>query len=112
MRETIPYYDPNHWGLDAHVVEVVLRQWDYSATHVLEVKGGATGFSLLENAICLLYWCLEEEFEAGSLVQVILTDPEGNTLLCEDEEDREDEWLKDLVVSVRILEQIRSDKKG
>ena len=93
----IEEYSPNIcWGKQH--VEIVLQQWQYEARFVELVGGNCLGVDVMEAAFGNLYDRLE-----GDPVRVRLTAPNGDTLLCEDEHDRGDEWLKEMCVSIRIV---------
>jgi hypothetical protein len=98
MNDIVDIYSPNfEWG-KTHV-EIVLQQWDHRAVEVVEVGGNCHGFGVMETAIGVLL----ESLPGDERASIILTDPEGNRLHCEDDDDRQEEWLKDMVVSVRII---------
>lgn len=101
MTNLIENNNPNNeWG--KHVVEIVLKQWKYERTFVTRVGGNCHGFTILETAIDNIYdSLLDTQDEPGELV---LTDENGDTLLCTDEDDREDDWIKKMVVSCRIID--------
>ncbi len=90
----IKEYSPNtRWG--KQIVEIVLKQWAYSKTFTIEVGGNCTGMDVLECAIDILTDQLEGE--------VVLKSGK-KTLLVEDEEERDEEWVKDMVVSIQIVD--------
>jgi len=93
-------YSPNTmWGKQH--VELVLMQWAYSFKIVIDVGGNCTGMSVLETAIGTLYNRLLPK--DGGPAKVLLKDRKGNRLWCTDDEGRDDDWLKDMVVSARIV---------
>lgn len=103
MTETIANYDPNNrWG--DHLVEVTLRRWGYSLTYATKVGGNCQGFNVIESAISNLIEDDEfvEEGEDG-LLSILLKDAEGKGLLCEDDDERGEEWLKAMIVECRIV---------
>lgn len=94
-------YSPNtKWGKQH--VEVVLMQWDYSTTYKVDIGGNCTGFGVLEAAVDRIYDSLMEiEDEVPTL---ILKKKGGKTLRCTaDDDERQEDWIKDMVVSVRIV---------
>lgn len=104
--EVISHYSPNlEWGKQH--VEIVLRQWDYSAAHTVDIGGNCLGFSIMETAVGALFDRLANEAEGGGeegpIVRVTLTNPKGETLLCTDDDDLGEEWLGKMVVSVAIV---------
>lgn len=102
MAEVITEYSPNlEWG-QQHV-EIVLKAWDYEARHVVKIGGNCHGFGVMEAALRRLYETLAGEVGEDEPARVILTHADGNTMLCEDDDEREEEWLKGMTVSVRIV---------
>jgi hypothetical protein len=93
-------YNPNiEWG--KRTVEIVLMQWAYKATFTLDVGGNCTGFSVIESAVGNLY---EQLLGDADFARVTLTNATGDTLLCEDEEEEEEDvWLQRMVVSAQIV---------
>jgi hypothetical protein len=90
----------NEWG--KHVIEVVVKQWRCEKTFVTRVGGNCHGFTIMETAIDNIYESLLSE--DGSPPELILTDHTGRELLCCDDEGLEEEWLKKMVVSCRIID--------
>jgi hypothetical protein len=103
MGELIASNNPNsEWG--KAVIEVTLKQWAYEKTFTLHVGGNCKGFDILEAAVDMIYdHILDTEDDAS----VVLTDGKGDTLLCSDEEDRGEYWIKKMVASVRIVDYIQ-----
>lgn len=96
----IAEYSPNiRWG-QQHI-ELVLKQWAYAATFVIDVGGNCTGFGVLETAIGSLYDKLPED-EHGA-VYLELTRGDGDTLRIEDDDGRGEDWLKDMIVSASVI---------
>ena len=101
-----------------HVVEVTIQQWQYTRTFEVETPGNSQGWRVLEDAIENIYEGLpsDERDPTGRFAVVSLTDPNGETLLCEEADatahpDKEGavimsglDWLKEMVVAVRIKE--------
>jgi hypothetical protein len=97
---TIANYSPNtRWG-QQHV-EVTFKMWTYSATRTVTVGGNCLGFTVLEAAVSQIYDDLRSK--GGDMATIILTDPAGKEMEAQDDEDKEDEWLKAMVVSLRIV---------
>lgn len=102
MAEIIAQYSPNiRWGKQH--VEITLALWDYATTHVVLIGGNTRGLSVLEYAPQLLYDKLAEECEPD-LPKLILKSPAGKVLLSYDEDGLGEEWLKDMVVGLRIID--------
>lgn len=102
MADLIHEYDPN-WRWGQQEVEITLMVWGYSATHTVQIGGNCHGLTVLEAAVDELTEQLYKDIPEELSLRVLLTDPEGNTLLCEDDDGRTNEWLKDMVVSLRIV---------
>jgi hypothetical protein len=95
----ITNYNPNiRWGKQH--VEIVLMQWDYKKSFTVDIGGNCIGFDVIEAAVERIYDGLPSD-ELGPFV--ILTNSAGDDLECQDEEGREDEWIKDMVVSAQIV---------
>lgn len=94
----IESYSPNiKWGKQH--VEIVLMQWGYSEKFTVDVGGNCTGFDVLGTAIGNLYSKLPET-DGSPFVTLKKGD---DTLICHDEEERDEDWLKDMVVSCQIV---------
>ncbi len=104
------HYDPNiNWS--THTVKVTLMQWEYTAAIEVKVNGNCEGFTIMESAVSMAFESLpfNEGFEDESEISYItLVDPEGNELLCEDDEQCCESWFNKMVVSVEIISR---DKK-
>lgn len=99
----IPEYNPNiKWGKQH--VEIVLKQWDYSKTITVSVGGNCTGFDVLEAAAGRIYDDLPKRYYGDEeYAYVVLERADGGTLECNDEEGRDEDWIKDMIVSARIV---------
>lgn len=98
----IDRYSPNtEWGKQH--VEIVLKQWEYEARFTVRLGGNCLGFIVLEHAVGRLYEDLTNELPDDQPASVTLTAPDGRKLLCEDDEQDEESWLKAMCVSLRIV---------
>jgi hypothetical protein len=98
----IKEYSPNiKWG-HQHV-EVVLMQWGYSKTIKVDVGGNCHGMSVIDCAAGIICDQLYDEAEVDGAITLVLENAAGDTLLCEDEEDRGLDWIKDMIVSAQIV---------
>lgn len=90
----IKEYSPNiRWG--KQIVEIVLKQWAYSKKFTVEVGGNCTGMDVLDCAISILTDQLEGE---------VTLEHGKKKLLVEDEEERDEDWVKEMVVSAQIVD--------
>jgi hypothetical protein len=80
-------------------VELIVKAWDYSATFVEEIGGNCRGCDVIEAAISRLY----DRLEGPDGASITLCRPNGDTMLCDDDEGCEEDWLKKMVVSSRII---------
>jgi len=103
VTELITSNNPNNvWGQS--IVEVILKLWSYSKTYTVKVGGNCHGMDVLDTAIDLV---LDSMLGDDQRLKVVLTNPNGDTLEVEDEEDRGELWLRDMIVSLRLLDYIQ-----
>jgi hypothetical protein len=101
MTDLIADNNPNNeWG--KHVIEVTFKQWRYEKTFTTRVGGNCHGFTIMETAIDNIYESMLDENHTDC-PRFVMTSPDGRELLCEDDEMRESDWLKDMAVSCRIV---------
>lgn len=96
-------YNPNiRWGKQR--VEVTLMQWGYSKKFTVDIGGNCTGFDVLESAAGRIYDALpKKDYGEDEVAFVVLDRPDGDTLECTDDESRDEDWLKDMIVSLQIV---------
>ena len=82
--------------------------WEFRAERTVEVGGNCTGLSVIESAIDRVLEELEQHGERMT-PEIILTSPSGDQLECSDDDERWDEWLKDMLISAEIIA-IRPDR--
>lgn len=106
-------YDPNkikyHRPIPIQVVEIVLGTWKYRSTYIVRVSSNSTGFLTLELALYELEHQIAESKEGAAVLKANKSAPVGkattmmgNNLIVEPEP--RDGWLKELVMSMRVLE--------
>lgn len=91
-------YDPNlvRCGrMATQTVKLVFGQWDYRKEVLIDVSGNCTGLVVIDVAIDNFYQECGDEIE--------LTDANENVLICEDDEQKGEDWLKDMLISAEIL---------
>lgn len=102
MTTLIANNNPNNeWGHS--IVEVVLKAWTFEKTYVLKVGGNCHGIDVLEAAVGMIHDHVLEEPNG----EIVLTNPKGEILRTSDEEDRGEYWVKEMVVSARIIDYIQ-----
>lgn len=101
-------YDPNiRWAKQK--VRLTLKQWAYTATLETTVGGNCQGFDIFDTAINNAWEELPTREYPGldePVAYVTLTDPSGETLECEDDEQDFAYWLQKMVVGIEIIEQV------
>ncbi|MCY1697169.1 DUF5406 family protein [Lelliottia sp. SL45] len=97
-------FDPNFTlcGREAkQVVRLTFGQWQYRGSFNITVCGNITGLSIIKYAVENLYESLpyrEDPFGEGGYASIQLGD-----LSVEDEDQREDEWLADMLIRAEII---------
>jgi len=97
-------YDPNLFHLPfpaKQTLELTLQQWNYSKVITEEIDSNVMGLDAMEAVAYITYLNLPVD-ERGR-PYIVLTDAEGNELLCEDEENVGEDWLKPMVVKAEIV---------
>lgn len=98
----IAEYSPNiRWGKQH--VEVTLMQWGYTKKFTVDVGGNCIGMDVIEGAISLVYDSLPTDPRDSEMAVTVLTNKDGDTLECQDEEGRGEDWVREMVVSVQIV---------
>jgi hypothetical protein len=124
------YRDPNRLNYDpnfAHsmakkTVRVTLGAWDYRRVIDVEISGNTFGLDVIEAA-CRAIWedlpTLTDPFtdEDSGVARLVMTRPaeggEGDpdTLTIDDEDERGDEWIADMVVAAEVIAIVPEDRK-
>lgn len=95
-------YDPNMTNsgrMANQTVNLTFQKWGYKAEMVEVVGGNCTGMTVIDCAVGNAYESLSEE---RGCPYIVMTDADGNTLQCDDDDDRGDDWLKDMLVKAEI----------
>lgn len=100
MNGIIANHNPNN-EYGSSIVEVVLKVWGYAKTISVPVRGNLRGFNVIEAAIERIY---DDLSAAGDPPSITLVNDRGETLRCEEAEERwrDVEWVKSMVVSATI----------
>lgn len=104
-------YDPNLTNsgrMAKQTVRLTFAQWEYRKTIETEVGGSCTGLTVIECAVDNVYESLPEDHHGCVYLEMEETNGSGDTLTNVDDEDRGDEWLKDMLVCAEIVD-IRPD---
>lgn len=90
-------------------VKLTFAMWEYKVTVETEVRGNCTGLSVIEHAVS----CIYEELRRYEIPFIELHKENGDTLTCEDDEDKGDDWLKDMLIAAEITDiQPDTEKEG
>lgn len=104
-KKVVGCYNPNCAISDRMEVEVTFGAWDYRKTLKAVVGGNCRGLDIINCAIgsiCDDLPSYPNNDEDGVAI-IVLENEDGGTLECEDEEGRGEDWLKEMVISARII---------
>lgn len=93
-------YDPNlttSGRMAKQRVRLTFALWQYRHTVEVEVGGNCTGLDVIECAVGNVYDGLPSNTE------IVLTDQEGETLGCRDDDLEGEDWLKDMLIAAEII---------
>lgn len=98
-------YDPNKtWH--PQTVRLTLAQWRYKKEIEITVGGNCFGFTVMESAVSSAFDHLDIRTAFGREIAFVeLVDDEGDTLLCHDDEGKEEDWFRSMIVAVEIIGQ-------
>lgn len=100
-------YDPNltnSGNMAKQTVKLTFAMWEYRAERTVVVGGNCNGLSVIESAVDQVFEELEYKEQGGDCyTRIILTDEVGDTLLCEDDELKYSDWLKDMLIGAEII---------
>lgn len=89
-------------------VKLTFGLWEYRAEIETVIGGNCLGLEVIDTAVEDVYDKLPTE--RHGLKQLIMTDNNGGTLDCVDNEGNEYDWLKNMLVKAEITK-IEEDKK-
>jgi hypothetical protein len=81
---------------------LTFRCWGYTAQHDVTVGGNCLAMDNLGCALGRLYDRLP--LSRDDVSQLLLTDDKGDTLLCEDDEDGDEQWLLEMLVCAELID--------
>lgn len=81
--------------------KLTFRCWGYAAQHEVTVGGNCLAFDNLDCALGNLYDNLP--LSRQDVPQLLLTDEKGDTLLCEDDEEQQTDWLAEMLVCAELV---------
>jgi hypothetical protein len=99
-------FDPNFTlcgGTASQVVHLVFGKWEYRQEMYMTVKGNARGLSVISAAVSMAYDYLLGRCTNTIYAHIELVNQEGDTLLDEDDEGKEIDWLEEMLISAEII---------
>lgn len=95
-------YDPNlcySGRMAKQTVRLTFGVWEYRATMDVQIGGNCRGWTVIDTAVDAAF----EKLPGGDYPRIVLTKADGSELECSDDEDRCEDWLKDMLISAEIL---------
>lgn len=95
-------YDPNlcnSGNMAKQRVRLTFGLWEYRKVIEIEQGGNCKGLTVIEAAVENVY----AELEGGDTPRIELVSADGSTLECEDDEDRGEDWLQDMLIAAEIV---------
>lgn len=99
MPDEVVNFDPNvnySGRMASKVVRLTFGLWDYRWITEATVGGNTSGLSVIEAAVASTF---ERVADSGF---TMVRAHDGAELLCENIEERDDDWLEDMLVSAEI----------
>jgi len=99
-------YDPNLTNsgrMATQTVKLEFQLWESKAYYEIKVGGNCTGLTVIDCAVSNLYDKLPSLYENADLPYILLEDEKGNTLETADEDEKGEDWLKDMLVKAEIV---------
>lgn len=99
-ESTLINFDPNmnySGNMSTKTIRMTFGVWDYRLTKEVTVGGNGAGFHNIDSALMQIY----EDVEATGIV--LKRESDGGTLLCEDDENQGEDWLKDMLIAAEII---------
>lgn len=100
-------YDPNMTNsgrMAKQTVRLTFGQWEYRKTMEAVVGGNCTGLTVIECAVRHAYEELTTRiWRDCKYAHIELVNKAGDMLDCEDDEDRCEDWLQDMLIGAEIV---------
>lgn len=97
-------YNPNmtcSGRMAKQVVRLTFGQWEFRKTIDVTVGGNCTGLGVIDSAVGIAFDKLDSDGYSG--VFIVMGRADGETLRVQDDEERGDDWLKDMIISAEIV---------
>jgi hypothetical protein len=99
-------YDPNMTNsgrMAKQTVRLTFGMWQYRKTIETDVGGNCTGLTVIDCAVENVCEALPENRYGSPYLVMEAPDNPEETLQCEDDEDRGEDWLKDMLIAAEII---------
>lgn len=100
-------YDPNILrGMTKQKVKLTFASWTYRYETEIEVGSNCSGVDVLEAALDFFYDRLVAERDKDddtAPVELTMTNPEGDEMLVEDDDEDGVDWLKAMLIKFEIV---------
>lgn len=83
--------------------KLTFGDWKYRTVEEVEIVSNMRGLDAIRFALEKLIERLEEGLHDHEPARLVMTNSEGETLYCEDDEMQRSEWLADLLVSAELV---------
>lgn len=100
--ENLINFDPNLnfcGRMPTKIVRLTFGQWQYRHVTEVQVGGNCSGITNIEAAVENYF---DQIVGTDGIASLVLTGPEGD-LHSQDDENREEEWLKDMLIGAEII---------
>lgn len=101
-------YDPNLTNsgrMADQLVKLTFAQWEYRVEMTATVGGNCTGLDVLRSAVGNVFDKLPyRTIGTHEITEIVLTNAAGDTLSCEDEDEKGEAWLADMLIKAEIVE--------
>lgn len=102
-------YDPNLMNgrqMSKKIVHLIFGKWEYRAEMTVAVHGNTGGLSVMRSAVAVALDLLSRD--AHEIAYINLRKQSGELLEDHDEDEQEEEWLEEMLISAEIID-IRAD---
>lgn len=99
-------FDPNHvlcGRIARQRYRLTFGEWEYRAVEEVEIRTNIKGLEALQWAVEKLLDRLEEGLGDDEPARLVMTAPNGDTLICEDDEMERMDWLQKMLMSADLI---------
>ena len=107
-------YDPNltsSGNMADQKVKLTFAQWEYRVEMTATVGGNCTGLTVIRSAVGSAFDTLPYRTDGPhEITSIVMTNAAGDTLECEDEDERGEDWLADMLIGAEIVSIVAQDE--